>query len=288
MCTITSITRVIPVARALLQPRRASRLLVTRSHGLYINLVVRRDYSSPGRTSSTSTSPCAASTCLLAAVGLPQLRRTTGCIGSHTARPGSSARRTARCAARRRLLLPRRASRCLDTSRGSSRGLSSPTSPIMCDRVPRHIARLLARHVTWLLVDYFSYVARPSASARRVARRRLLRLRRASGCHDTSCGSSRGSSSTTWPMLCDRVPRHVARLVIDHAPSRRSTSRRLVTLALTVRPLTTSRGATTRRSDCTGSTAPMSCIRTRHLDARLLISRSHWLSPCARSFRCAL
>jgi hypothetical protein len=58
----------------------------------------------------------------------------------------------------------------------------------------------------------------PGASTRRAARRRLLRLRRASGCLGTSCGSS-------------------------------STTRRLA--------------------------------------ARLLLGRSHWLSPCVRSLRLA-
>jgi hypothetical protein len=70
-----------------------------------------------------------------------------------------------------------------------------------------------------LVVDYFIFAARPGASARRAARhaarraarrrllcltqarRRLLRLRRASGCLGTlrglSCGSSRRSLSTT-------------------------------------------------------------------------------------------
>jgi hypothetical protein len=67
------------------------------------------------------------------------------------------------------------------------------------------------------------------------------------------------------------------------APSRRSTSCWSVALALAVRPVTASREATTRRPDCTGSTAPMSCIRMRRLNARLLVSRSHWLSSCARS-----
>jgi hypothetical protein len=81
-------------------------------------------------------------------------------------------------------------------------------------------------------------------------------------------------------------------LYINHAlrpvsPSRRSTSRRSVALALTVRPVTASRGATTRCPDCTGSTAPMSCIRTRGLTTRLLVGRSHWLSPCVRSLRLA-
>jgi hypothetical protein len=42
-------------------------------------------------------------------------------------------------------------------------------------------------------------------------------LRRASGCFDTS----RGSSSTTLTMPRVRVPRHVAPLVIDYSASRR-------------------------------------------------------------------
>jgi hypothetical protein len=74
-------------------------------------------------------------------------------------------------------------------------------------QVPRHVARLVTRLVAplvvdysasrRLVVDYYTYTARTGASARRVAHlaahRRLLRLRRASGC----LGSSRGSSSTT-------------------------------------------------------------------------------------------
>jgi hypothetical protein len=128
---------------------------------------------------------------------------------AYAVRPGASARRAARRvaryaarhaarrAARRRLLYLaqahhrllhlRRASGCLGTSPGSS-----------------------------LVVDYFSYTARPGASARRAAHRvarraahhaarraacrrllcltqahcRLLRLRRASGCLSTSRGSS--------------------------------------------------------------------------------------------------
>jgi hypothetical protein len=97
--------------------------------------------------------------------------------------------------------------------------------------VLQHIARL----VTWLVVDYFTYVARPVASARRAvcrvthrrllclvqAHRRLLRLRRASGCLGTSRGSSRDSSLTTSPPPRVRVPRLVARLIIDYFASRR-------------------------------------------------------------------
>jgi hypothetical protein len=162
-------------------------------------------------------------------------------------------------------------------------GLSSTTSPPPHVRVPRHIARLVTRLVAplvvdysasrKLVVDYFASAARPGASARRVAHhaahraarsrllrlaqahRRILRLRRASGCHGTSRGSSRvssrrsssttppraGSSSPTSPPPHVRVPRHVAwlitrlvvLLVIDNSASRRlvvdnSASRRLV------------------------------------------------------------
>jgi hypothetical protein len=104
-------------------------------------------------------------------------------------------------AARRRLRRLRRAYRCLDTLRRSS----STTSPTPSVQVPRHVARLVTRLVAPLVVNYFAYAARPGASARRAARltahRRLLRLRRASGCLGTSRGSSlsssRGSSSTT-------------------------------------------------------------------------------------------
>jgi hypothetical protein len=116
---------------------------------------------------------------------------------AYAARPGASARRAARLAACCRQLQLSRASGFLDTSRGSSCRSSSTTSPSPCVWVPRPVARLV--------VDYFAYAARPGASARRAARhaarlaarRRLLRLRRASGCLGTSRGSSCGSSSTT-------------------------------------------------------------------------------------------
>jgi hypothetical protein len=123
--------------------------------------------------------------------------------------------------------LVRHASGCLGTSRGSSRHSSSTTFPTLragclgtsCGslstssptprvRVPRHVARLV--------VDYFAYVVRPGASARHAARRRLLRLRCASGC----LGTSRSSSLTTSPTPCVRVPRHVTRLVIDYSVHR--------------------------------------------------------------------
>jgi hypothetical protein len=170
-------------------------------HWLYSNCVVRRDYSSYGRIGSTSSTShtvatssldrvgsttimsCAATTRLTTTAALPQLCRASGCLGTSRG------------------------------SRDSSRHSSSTTSPTPRVRVPRHVARLVTR----LVVDYFAYAARPVASARRVACRaprcRLLRLRLASGCLDTSRGSSRGSSSTTSTTPRVRVPRHVARLI---------------------------------------------------------------------------
>jgi hypothetical protein len=134
---------------------------------------------------------------------------------AYDARPGASARR----AAHRRLLRVRHASGYLGTSRGSS----STTAPTPHVWVPRHLARLVAS----LVVDYFAYAARLSASAPRAARhtacraahRRLLHLRRASGCLGTSRGSSSttspcaGSSSTNSPTTRVQVPQHVAWLV---------------------------------------------------------------------------
>jgi hypothetical protein len=114
--------------------------------------------------------------------------------------------------ARRRLLHLRRASGCLGTSCGSSRGSSSTTfphagsssttSPTPRVQVPRHAARLVKRFV----VDYFTYAARRVALARRAA------------CSDSSLTTSphAGSSSTTSPTPCVRVPRHAARRQLLH------------------------------------------------------------------------
>jgi hypothetical protein len=80
---------------------------------------------------------------------------------------------------------------------------------------------------------------------------------------------------------------YCAYVVHPDVPSRRLTSRRSVALALTMHPITASRSTTTHRPDCTSSTAPILCIRTSRIDARLLVGRSHWLSLCVRSLRLA-
>jgi hypothetical protein len=117
----------------------------------------------------------------------------------------------------------RRASGCFATSRGSL----LTTSTTLRVQVPRHVAWLITRLVAplvvdysasrRLVVDYFASATHPGASARRAARRQLLRLRRASGCLGTSPGSthgsSRGSSSTTSPTPRVRLLRHVVWLV---------------------------------------------------------------------------
>jgi hypothetical protein len=250
----------LPVATALHQLRRVPRLLISQSHGLYINYAVCRDYSSPGRTGSTSTTPCATTTHLPVARVLHQLRPEPRLLVVQIAPP---LLRLCRASGRAISMLDfssvgRTGSRhvpghfvvrCDYPSRGRN-GYTSTTPRV---RVPRHVAWLVAR----LVVDYFDYVASPVALARRAARRRLLRLpqarrrllrlRRASGCLGTSRGSSHGSSSTTSPRVGSssttsptprlRVPRHVVRLVtrlvVDYFASRRLVvdyfaSRRLV------------------------------------------------------------
>jgi hypothetical protein len=160
---------------------------------------VCRDYSSPGRGVSTTTTSC---------VWVPRhAARLVVDYFDYTTRPGASARHAAHRTARRRLLDLHRAFGCLSTSCGSS----STTSTTSRVRVPRHVARLVAP----LVVNY-TYVARLSALARHAARltaRRRLRLRRASGCLGMSRGWSRRLSSTSSPTSRVRVPRHVARLV---------------------------------------------------------------------------
>jgi hypothetical protein len=120
---------------------------------------------------------------------------------------------------------------------------SSPAAHAL--RQPRRAPRVLVSTLP-VAVIYLDYAARPGASARRAARHvarratrrqlfrltharcRLLRLRCAARCIDTSRGSSLGSShhssSTTSPTPRIRVPRHVARpvtgFVVDYSVRR--------------------------------------------------------------------
>jgi hypothetical protein len=144
----------------------------------------------------------------------------------------------------------------------------------------------------------YNYINARQTSARRPVARALPQLRLAPGqpVSPLDFSSVGRTDSHRAPghcaSRCDYSSSELHRLycayaVHPNAPSRCSTSRRSVALALAVRPVAASRGATTRRPDCTGSTAPMPCIWKRRLDARLRVSRSYWLSLCARSLRCA-
>jgi hypothetical protein len=112
----------LPVAAAPHQLRGAPRVLVSRSHWLYFSNAMCREYSSLRHTGSTSTTPRVRAACRR----LIRLCRATGCLGS-------------------------------------LRGSSSTTSPMPCDRVPRLLMRLI--------VDYFACAVRPVVSAPHAARR---------------------------------------------------------------------------------------------------------------------
>jgi hypothetical protein len=208
--------------------------------------------------------------------------------------------------ARRQLLHLLRASGCLGTSRGSS--WKTLTSPLI--RVPRRVARLITRLVAPLVVDYFAYSARPGASARRaarrMARRRLLHLRRMSGCFGTSRGLSRDSSSTTSPRAGSssitsptthvRVPRHVARLVMqlvvdyfDYAArpggstrraARHAARRRLLRLHRAFGCLGTSRNSSRDSSHRSSSTtSPTPHVRVPRHVVRLVVDYFTYVAP---------
>jgi hypothetical protein len=278
-----------------LSPVKAGSIFLRRASGCF---GTSRD-SSHGSSSTTSSTPRVRVPRLVAQlvtrlvapliVGYSTLRRLVVNYFTYAARPVASARRAARRATRRatrhtahhRLLRLRRASGCLGSLRGSSRGSSSTTSTTPHVRVPRLIARLVTRHV----VDYFDNVARPGASAyhaahhmaRRAARRRLLHLaqarrrllllRRASGCFGTSRGSSHGlwptTSTTPHIQLPRLVARLVTRLVVDYfdytarpgalarCTARHMARRRLLRLRRASRCLGTSRGSSRRSSSTT-------------------------------------
>jgi hypothetical protein len=175
-----------------------------------------------------------------------------------------TAHRAARRAARRRRRRLRRASGCLGTSHGSSRGSShcssSTTSTTPRVRVPQHVARLV--------VDNFAYAVRPGASAprtahhtaRRAARRRLLRLRHVSGWLGTSRDSSRGSS---WTTLTTTHPGASARRAARHV-ARRAACRRLLLLRRASGCLGTSRGSL-------ATSSPTPRVRVPRHIARLIV-----------------
>jgi hypothetical protein len=254
---------------------------ILRPHWLYSSHAVCRDYLPRVSTGSTSPTP---------RVRVPRhVARLVVDYLAYAVRPGASAprtaHRTARRAARRRLLRLHLASRCLGTSCGSS-SITSPTPRV---RVPRHVAQLVTR----LVVDYFDYAAHPGASAhraarhaaRRAARRQLLRLRRASGC----LGTSRGSLSTSSPTLRVRVPRHIARLVVNffaYAARPGASARRAAHHAISHRLLRvhhasgclgtlcgSSRRSSSTTSSCAGSsstTSPTPRVRVPRHVARLV------------------
>jgi hypothetical protein len=179
-----------PATRALRQPCRAPRVLVSRLQQLYINSASRRlvvDYFVFTARLGASTRRAARHVARRAArrrllrllqahrrlLRLTQARRRLLVVDyfASAARPGASARRAARHAARRaarhRLLRLRRASECLGTSRGSPLAVDYSAS-----------RRLVVDNSTSrrLVVDYFASAARPGASARRTAHCRLLRV----------------------------------------------------------------------------------------------------------------
>jgi hypothetical protein len=203
-------------------------------------------------------------------------------------RPGASARRAARHAARRRSssTTPRRVGSSSTTPPRA--GSSSTTSPPPRVQVPRHGARLVAP----LIVDYFAYTACPGASAhraarhtdRRVARRRLLCMRRASGCLGTSRGSPLVVNYFAYAARPGASARRAARC---------ATRRRLLRLRRVSECLGTSRGpsrgssfitpcAATSSCDHDGSTSATPCVVTTCLAATLALLRVRHVPPRRR------
>jgi hypothetical protein len=253
-------------APALPQLCHAPRLLISRSHGFYINYVVHCDYSSPDRIGNTSTLPSATTTPHLVARSTSPTPRVR--VPQHVARLVKQlvAPLVVDNSALRRLVVDYSASRRLVVDYFTHAARSGASA---C-RAARHTAHRAARRRQLRLTQARRRLLR-LAQARRAAHRRLLRLAQArrrplhphrkSGCLGMSRGSSRDlscrSSSTTSPPPHVRVPRHVARLVtrlaaplvLDYSASRRlvvdnSASRRLVVdyFASAARP-----GASTRR-----------------------------------------
>jgi hypothetical protein len=172
-----------PVASARRAARRAARRRLLRLGRVFECLGTSRG-SSRGSSSTTSPTPL---------VRVPQhvARLISPLVIDYFAYavcPGASERRAARRAAHRRLLHLHRASGCFGTSRRSS----STTSPTSRVRVPRNVARLVSR----LVIDYFAYVARPGALARRAAR--FAARRRLCNIPSFDLHSNVGFQKQTW------------------------------------------------------------------------------------------
>jgi hypothetical protein len=151
---------------------RCTRLHQLWPHRLYVSLAVRREYSSPGHSGSTSTSPCAVATCLrpqrldFSSVGRTGSRRASGhCVSRRDY--SSSGLHRLYCAYAVHPDAP---------SRRSTSRQSVALALAVCPVIPLCVVTTCLAAAT----DIFG-------------------LRRASGCLCTSRGSSRRSSSTTPP-----------------------------------------------------------------------------------------
>jgi hypothetical protein len=178
-----------------------------RPHALYVDLAVRRDYSSLGCSGSTSATPSATTTRLrpLLISGRTRSTSTSPCAVTTRLRPHAlyvdlAVRRDYSSPAARVLHRLRRALRVLVSRlqrlyvnlavrhEYSSPGCSGSTSTTPRIRVPRHVAWLVTRLVAplvvdysasrRLVVDYFASAARPGASACRAARHAARRATR--------------------------------------------------------------------------------------------------------------
>jgi hypothetical protein len=169
-------------------------------------------------------------------------------------------------------------------SRVSTRLLATPALPQLC-RAPRLlISRSRRLYIGHAVRREYSSLGRTGARSLRVAARllivwiapSLLRLCRASG-HAISPLGRTGSRRAPGHRVSwhDYSSSGLHQLYFAYVVHPDVLSRCLVALALAVHPGTVSRGATTRRPDCTSSIAPMPYIRTHRLDTRLLVSQSH-------------
>jgi hypothetical protein len=160
-------------------------------------------------------------------------------------------------------------------------GSTSTTSCAMTTRLMTAWALPRLRLASWLLATrlhqlYCAYVVHPDAPSSPLDFSSVGRTgsRRVPGHPVSQLGYTPvGCTGSTTSSLCIRTRR-----------LRRSTSRQSVALALAMCPVTPSRDSATRHS-----VAP-ALLRLHHASgraifvARLLVSRSHGLSSCARSF----